>query len=227
MRPPPVRIVIVVAITAWLLAVPALARTEPGTKVAGTTVTVFRAFTATGAATLPTKSVSGYCWTGSIAADRSDAWRCLSGHWIYDPCFSSPAAPRIVLCPNMHLTSDVKIRLTRPLPGAQKDRGTASIHSIPWLIELDVPSSQVAGGVFCEFSTGASSVAKTALNDVRLNYYCSGGSYSTMGLWGLPARTSPQWTIRITAATAKTLALNEVAKTLKHAHTIALRHVWM
>lgn len=196
--------------------------------VGRTTVTVFRAFTPTGAATLPTRSVSGYCWTGSIAADRSDAWRCLSGHWIYDPCFSSSAAPGIVLCPNMQVTSDVEIRLTRPLPSAQRDTATASIHSIPWLIELDVPSSQAPGRVFCEFATGASSVVKTAVpNDVRLNYYCSGGSYSTMGLWGLPRRTSGQWTIRITPATAKTLALHEVAKTLEQARTIAIRHVWM
>ncbi|MGA2470255.1 MAG: hypothetical protein ABSG64_06145 [Solirubrobacteraceae bacterium] len=208
---------VAVSVSAAALVIPASAAAN-----VGTVVTVFHAFTATGQPMLPTRSVSGYCWTGSIAADRRDAWRCATGNALYDPCFSSKAAPGAVLCPNEQLTSDIKIRLTRPLPTKQADPGTASAHSQPWLIELAASSGAASGGVYCEFATGGSSV----VGDVRLNYYCSGGAFSAMGLWGLPAREHPEWSIRMTPTTAKALAPHAIAKTLAHASDVGIRHVW-
>src|SRR5665213_51415 len=36
---------------------------------------------------------SGYCWEGSAAAPRADAWRCFEGNDILDPCFGSVGGP--------------------------------------------------------------------------------------------------------------------------------------
>jgi uncharacterized low-complexity protein len=174
-----------------------------------TTVTVFHAFTAAGKPALPTRSATGYCWTGSLAADRSDAWRCFIGNEIHDPCFSSARTPGVVVCPNVMLSSAIEIRLTRPLPVKLADRGTASAKSQPWLIELDsAPTAR------CEFATGATS----AIGELRLNYLCTGGGLTSMGLWGLPLRSKPQWHIRIAPFSAKSLA---------HASDPGIRHVWM
>jgi len=189
----------------------------PGTVADASTsdaVTVFRAFTATGKPILPTKSVSGYCWTGSLAAPRNDAWRCFVGNGIYDPCFSSTAAPGVVLCPNYELTSDIQIRLTRPLPLKQADHGTASVHGHPWLIELETFTVPNGGSPRCEISTGATNV----IDGTRLNYFCTGGgAFATMGLWGFPKRQQGTWVI--------VMAPFE-AKTIKGARLVAVRHMW-
>jgi hypothetical protein len=39
-----------------------------------------------------TRVLHGNCWTGSIAAPRRDAFRCMTGNQIYDPCFEQNAA---------------------------------------------------------------------------------------------------------------------------------------
>src|SRR4051812_41136067 len=45
------------------------------------------------------KSGNGYCWEGSIADTRSDAWRCFLGNLILDPCFSNETATSdFVIC---------------------------------------------------------------------------------------------------------------------------------
>lgn len=45
-----------------------------------TKISVFYAFTRDATPTLHTQSKRGYCWTGSLAADRNDAWRCFVGN---------------------------------------------------------------------------------------------------------------------------------------------------
>jgi len=42
--------------------------------------------------------VKGSCWTHSLASDRSDAWRCMAGNDIYDPCFSGSPHEGTVAC---------------------------------------------------------------------------------------------------------------------------------
>jgi hypothetical protein len=217
-----VRSLVLRVITLFVLAGSFVVPATAGAK-ARTVVTVFHAFTAAGAAMLPSTPESGYCWAGSLAADRSDAWRCATWNAIYDPCFSSKAAAGIVLCPIDGVSRDIEISLTRRLPTAQGDHGKASAQSEPWLIELAVSSGSVPGGVFCELSTGASLV----VDGVRLNYYCTGGAFSAMGLWGLPTRKTPEWSIRITSTSAKAVAPKVIAKTLAHARHGAIRHVWM
>lgn len=195
--------------SAGLLAIPTAATASLG----GTKVTVFHAFTASGRPTLPTKSLTGYCWTGSLTADRDDAWRCLVGNGLYDPCFSSAAAPAVVLCPNYKLTTDIEIHLTRPLPLKQADRGGPSVHIQPWLIELEASTVPNVGPPRCEFSSGATNV----IDGKRLNYFCTGGAFSTMGLWGFPNREMSEWFILMTPTNAKSLSGGT---------DIAIRHAW-
>jgi hypothetical protein len=57
-------------------------------------------------------TASGYCWEGSLAAERSDAWRCFIGNEIVDPCYSGPQ--RWVACPSGK--GVIRINLTTPLP---------------------------------------------------------------------------------------------------------------
>ncbi len=40
----------------------------------------------------------GYCWTSSIALHRADAWRCMIGNAIEDPCFATPDVSDAVIC---------------------------------------------------------------------------------------------------------------------------------
>ena len=181
-----------VAAVAVLLAVAATAVASPATKT-----TVFHAFTAAGAPSLPTKTTSGYCWTGSLAAERSDAWRCFVGNEIHDPCFSAPA--------------------TRSLPTAQADHGTASIHDRPWLIEVGPKCAQSpspANCLRCEFEPGA----QPSVNGKRLNYECS-GAIAGFGAFGLPNRNVEPWTITV----GKDIGKGSVAFT----PPVAIVHAWM
>jgi hypothetical protein len=79
--------------------------------VPATRVITFHPAGATGAA------VKGNCWTESIAAQRADAWRCMVGNGIYDPCFSATPHATSVIC-NAYPTHPVGLRvlLAAPLP---------------------------------------------------------------------------------------------------------------
>ena len=70
-------------------------------------------------AVLPTNQESGSCWTNSIAEPfRADAWRCIVGNGISDPCFTT-AQKGFVFCQENPLKPDsVLIKLTKPLPAA-------------------------------------------------------------------------------------------------------------
>ncbi|OGZ84377.1 MAG: hypothetical protein A2599_03355 [Candidatus Staskawiczbacteria bacterium RIFOXYD1_FULL_39_28] len=68
---------------------------------------------------LPTEQKLGNCWVNSIAEPfRKDAWRCMVGSTVYDPCFEM-SQKGLVYCP-MNLLSGsgdaTLIKLTKPLP---------------------------------------------------------------------------------------------------------------
>ena len=69
--------------------------------------------------TLPTVKKQGYCWVNSVAHPyRADAWRCIVGDEIFDPCFSS-AKNDFVFCqpdPADQNSAFLITPLTRPLP---------------------------------------------------------------------------------------------------------------
>lgn len=90
---------------------------------------------------------SGSCWTRSIAApSRADAWRCMLGNEIYDPCFS-PKLPEVVVCDVNPVTGGrgFAVRLTKPLPTGEPAM-TARV-AFPWLVQL-------ASGEICRPLTG-------------------------------------------------------------------------
>lgn len=153
--------------------------------------TIFQAFNSAGAPTIQVQSKPGHCFAPSLTVDRSDAWRCVVGNFIFDPCFSSPQAHGVVICPDREVTSGIRIQLTRSLP-RQTNQGSPSLANRPWDIEL-------ANGKHCLLASGASNV----IGGVRLNYFCDPGT--TYGLWGYPDRSTQPWTILRGSFTAKHL----------------------
>jgi hypothetical protein len=139
------------------------------------------------------RTLRGSCFTGSIAADRNDAWRCMSGNSLMDPCFSNAKARGFVLCPiGPWSSSAVKLSLTRGLPKSQANKAPPSTSTHPWAIKT-------GPGWKCEFNTGtANLIGKRAST-----YFCSGTSN---WLWGLPSRGSQPWTIFAAPLSAKALS---------------------
>jgi hypothetical protein len=152
---------------------------------------IYEAFTASGKAAIGvSETVHGYCYIGSLAAARDDAWRCISGDYLYDPCFSSHKAKGIVLCLGAPWQrSGVEIKLTKPLP--KPYAGNPSTSGLPWGIET-------AAGLKCVMATGGT----TAIRGVRANYGCTSNEW----LWGSPSRKSQPWTIYIAPFDAKKLS---------------------
>lgn len=105
----------------------------------------------------------GYCWVESLASSQPDAWRCMVGNRIYDPCFTIPGETGSVAC-GASPTGDqsaFRLKLTQPLP----QRKAPAIDR-PWVLDL-------ADGVTCAFLTGAS----TGAGGERANYGCTDGWY--------------------------------------------------
>jgi hypothetical protein len=167
-----------------------------------TTATVYEAFSYHGVPEPTVTNVSGSCFTSSDVTRRDDAWRCMVGNTLYDPCFSSSLAFGIVICPVPWQGSGTEIHLSKPLP-------KSSSHTIPSL-SLQPWAVETVAGAFCVLSSGAS----TVVHGQRLNYFC--GKNAAQGLWGFPSRKKQPWTIRIAPLSAKTLK-----------HRIALVRAWM
>jgi uncharacterized low-complexity protein len=155
---------------------------------------IYNPFTASGSpAKHVTKTVHGSCWEGSLAAGRSDAWRCMSGNFIYDPCFSSAKASGIVLCANAPWSNKViEIKLTKGLPTSMGNPHGASTKGLPWAL-------QTTSGKKCQLVTGATS----AIGKNRANYVCG---KSKDWLWGNPIRSSQPWKIFTAHVNAKKLS---------------------
>ena len=168
----------------------AAARSDPS-KTVRTKTHIFEAFTASGKAAIHiTKTVDGYCYIGSLAAARDDAWRCIGGNGLYDPCFSSHKRKGIVLCVSAPWQrSGVEIKLTKRLP--KPYAGKPSTSGLPWGIET-------TARLKCLFATGGTA----AIGRIRANYGCTNNQW----LWGSPSRKSQPWTIYIAPLTAKKLS---------------------
>ncbi|HET9095857.1 MAG TPA: hypothetical protein VFN37_04295 [Candidatus Baltobacteraceae bacterium] len=121
-----------------------------------------------------TAKQSGHCWTSSIASQRSDAYRCMAGNGIHDPCFT--LSPREVACPTgIAADRGIAITLTKPLPqsnqarsvfqmqlqsGAQCNRGTGTvIPGYPFYcaggLVCSAPPGEPQGAVFVHCGTPA------------------------------------------------------------------------
>ena len=95
---------------------------------------------------LPISKESGSCWANSIAAPfRQDAWRCMTGNPIYDPCFETKQKG-LVFCPTGPLKSEaILISLTKVLPKASVPQNLADNWA--WFVKLK-------DGTYCSPFTG-------------------------------------------------------------------------
>jgi hypothetical protein len=123
--------------------------------------------------------VWGYCWERSVTTNRSDAYRCISGNSLLDPCISSPyegVFSSLVVCPYPALQSVTLISLTKPLPKASVEPNGSPF---PWLIVL-------TDGDRCTAFSGASILTAGMTED----YQCSNGD-----LYGNVDRSGQLWKI--------------------------------
>ena len=121
--------------------------------------------------------VTGFCWAESIATPRQDAYRCMAGNFILDPCFAGPNGPDDqVVCTYPSPQSVTVMRLTKPLPFFSAPSSLSS----PWLLIL-------ADGEHCYYETGGT----TSPGGMRLNYECSRNS----NLYGNINKADHIWTI--------------------------------
>jgi hypothetical protein len=123
---------------------------------------------------------SGSCWTASLAsASRPDAWRCMAGNSIHDPCFVGPAgADQVAACLQSPWSSRVTLlTLSGPLPGNAARPGNL-LDGSPWALEL-------ASGERCTMLTGAT----WGVAGLRVNYGCPGD----VSVVGDLDRSGPTW----------------------------------
>jgi hypothetical protein len=121
---------------------------------------------------------SGYCWTASLATATTDAYRCMAGNAIHDPCFAASRHARTVACFIDPWHAVTMLSLTKPLPR----HGPAFGPALPWAIET-------VDGRRCTFLTGATA----AMGGERINYGCI---HPRSLLIGGPDRRTSLWTIR-------------------------------
>jgi hypothetical protein len=132
-------------------------------------------------------------FTGSNVIERADAYRCFSGNFVYDPCFSINDTQ--VLCPTDGPWSGagVLINTSSSLVSSGKDQGT---RGQPWAIQL-------ADGTRCVAVSGATS----EVAGQRLGYFCKHG----IGLYGNVQRSAAVWTIFVGTPHSATLAQRPIA----------------
>lgn len=132
--------------------------------------------------------VKGSCWTHSLASDRSDAWRCMAGNDIYDPCFSGSPHEGTVACAEGPFSKNVVLMtLTKALADnvmLTGELGGLRLRGAPWGLRL-------VSGDTCVFAQGATD----AVAGVRLNYACA----RTGWILGLPDRSAAIWKARSVA----------------------------
>jgi hypothetical protein len=158
---------------------------SPSIAAQKTTVVMYRAWTPAGklANVRVTETVSGDCWTQSLVTSRADAYRCMAGNDIYDPCFAPKISrPRAVACaPNPFSNRVALFRLKKALPSSP-DSTTQLLqpHNQPWGLRL-------TNGDTCVFATGATD----AIKGERMNYACA---RSDGWIVGLPSQLTALWT---------------------------------
>lgn len=146
---------------------------------APTRIVHLRVFSSSGAVVgvHPTRTLRGSCWVGSIGLPRPDAWRCMVGNEILDPCLESPRGDTVPLvC--LAGTATVRLRLTKPLPLKERNRPEKTFF--PWRLVL-------AGGDVCERFTGT---AAGVVQGQGLVYGCTSGGTTTE-----PNRAHATWTV--------------------------------
>lgn len=109
---------------------------------------------------IPTEHRAGSCAGASNITPRSDAYRCLTGNQIHDPCFVTSDG---VVCDADPLTgaAGFLLDLVDPLPS-----GSAAPGPAPWILQL-------GDGLVCRAAGGAT----TAVDGVRAAFNCTDATW--------------------------------------------------
>ncbi len=125
---------------------------------------------------------SGDCWSTSLATVRRDAWRCMSGNTIYDPCFSPKSGAKMVVCPTDVFNHKlIVLTLAKPLPKLDSVDPTAKQLRPP---DLEPWFLRLSDGTNCWFVVGAT----FSIGEHRANYECG-----ERWIIGYPIEKKPQW----------------------------------
>jgi hypothetical protein len=163
--------------------------TTPAAAPVQTSVHIYAPYSAEGKLIVPvSKTSAGSCFTGSIISQRPDAWRCMEGNELQDPCFAAVLNSHSVACPeNGPWTGKViVITLAQGLPSSganilrDNNPNKSPLTDPAWAIEL-------VSGAHCIFLAGTSNIVA----GLRENYDCTGG----LALFGNESRRSEPWTI--------------------------------
>jgi hypothetical protein len=133
--------------------------------------------------TTVSEQVDGRCFAESAATEaRPDAWRCMAGNRILDPCFEGVVQGRTAMaCARSPWDARVIVLVpTEPLPRPGRPERPL-LEGRPWAIEL-------MDGARCTLLTGATS----GVAGMRVNYGCEGGGVSAVGDVD---RRAPLWRI--------------------------------
>lgn len=133
-----------------------------------TVTNVVHVFRSDGQAALPIAvTVNGQCFTASIAAAGSRAYRCIAGNSLLDPCVAPPGGEpaRSVVCLPDPWSPATEVRLSAALPALTPDSGVLR----PWAMQL-------GDGARCVTVTGTVSQS----HGVAMTYRCiDAGAAST------------------------------------------------
>jgi hypothetical protein len=155
----------------------------------------------------------GNCWTNSIAIPRPDAWRCMIGNVIVDPCFASADKSYAVCEANpARGVPGFRLKLTEPLPKPDVPaQSMTSEYNSGWLVQL-------ADGTICRPVTGRS----FEVQGKSANYYCENvqNGMEIVLLEGLNAE-KPLWT-----AEKATVVQGSKGPKLLKSQKIAVKTVW-
>lgn len=176
-----------------------VAGTGPAAVAAPSAITTTHAFAAFDPSGAPAAGVaahrSGSCWTSSITVSARNAYRCLAGNHILDPCFAgSRSHAQTVYCYSDPWSGAVALSLHGshlPNPGAPLKIAQ------PWAIAL-------AGGIRCVVTSGAAPL----LHGVPLRYTCASGPSGTAGLQESGGTLLHAW-YQPRAGTARDLAVTD------------------
>ena len=146
------------------------------------------------------RDLSGSCWEGSLTAlNRPDAWRCMAGDEILDPCFENPypSAPLAVICAANPGKPVTRLLLATGLPGDMRNT-TVDGTSLAWVLQL-------ANGAFCGSFSGN---APASVAGQQITWGCDDG---TNIIGGLNADT-PLWTATIDSSSSSSGAIASIAR---------------
>ena len=152
------------------------------------------------------------CWRTSIKAPRKNAWRCMVGNEIFDPCFSIEDGEYVIYPAYLAIDNqDLLIKLTKPLPEPEVSSNKTNFG---WLIEL-------ADGTVSGFMTGA-----TALVDgKRVTYDLSDHDSEYVVILG-KLRPGKVWTAEKATLGQKDAGPNDDGWFIIKSEIVPIRTVW-